>query len=168
MQEDNITEYTTYIFHKSRKKRLKRLLYNLGLILLIVVVFYMFIKGILGIGLTITGAAGLIIAIIQLKNYDDKYMGITAYGDRGEKFIISETGFKLGDAFLPFSELQDLVIYVDEYAGMRREIVGVHHGGNNKIKFTHNGQLFNLNYVIKNKTDFIKVENLVEKIERAF
>ena len=125
----------------------------------------MSVVGILGLGLTIFGTIGLIVAIIQMKNYDDNYMGITAYGDRGSKFIISENGFKLDDAVLPFSELQDLVIYVDEYKGMPREIFGVHHGGNNEIKFTHNKQPYKLHYIIKNKSDFKKVEKLVDRIE---
>lgn len=158
-------EYTTYIFHKSKKKRLKRLLYNIGILAAIGAVIYMFAVGILGIGLSIFGTIALIVAIIQMKNYDDKYMGITAYGDRGSKFIISETSFKLDDAVLPFSELKDLIIYVDEYAGKPRELFGIHHGGNNEIKFTHNGQPYHLNYIIKNKSDYKRVEKLVNIIE---
>lgn len=158
-------EYTTYIFEKSKKKARKRLIYNLSILAAIGGIIYMFAIGILGIGLSVIGTISLIIAILQMKNYDDKYMGITAYGDRGAKFVISETSFKLGDSALSFSELSDLVIYVDEYAGMPRELFGVHHGGNNEITFKHKGQPFNINYIIKNKSDFQKVQQLVNKIE---
>lgn len=158
-------EYTTYIFEKSKAKRRKRLFYNLGIVAAIVGIIYMFLIGIMGIGLTITGSIALIIAIIKMKDYDDKYMGISAYGNRGTKFKITETGFTLGESELPFSELTDLVIYVDEYAGMSREIFGVHHGGNNEITFKHKNQPYKINYIIKNKGDFKKVEKLVAKIE---
>jgi len=102
-----------------------------------------------------------------MKNYDDKYMGITAYGNRGSKFIITEEHFKLDESVLPYSELNDLIIYVDEYAGMSREIFGVHHGGNNEIEFEHLGQKYELNYIIKNKSDFLALEKLVKKIEQS-
>lgn len=158
-------EYTTYVYEKSKKKATKRLFYNLGILAALCAVIYMFVAGILGIGLSIIGAIGLIVTIIQMKNYDDKYMGITAYGDRGAKFIISETGFTMGDSVLPFAELSDLVIYVDEYAGKPRELFGMHHGGNNEITFTYKGQPYHVNYIIKNKADFQQVEKLVAKIE---
>lgn len=158
-------EYTTYIFEKSKRKARKRFIYNFAIIAAIVGIIYMSIVGILGIGLSIIGAISLIVTLVKMKNYDDKYMGITAYGDRGSKFIITETGFKLGDSELTFSELSDLVIYVDEYAGMPRDIFGVHHGGNNEIEFKHKGEPYNINYIIKNKADFKKVEQLVDKIE---
>jgi hypothetical protein len=158
-------EYTTYIFEKSQKKAIKRLVYNLAILAAIGGIIYMFVIGILGIGLGTIGTVSLILAILQMKNYDDKYMGITAYGDRGAKFIITETSFKLGDSLLPFSELHKLVIYVDEYAGKPRELFGMHHGGNNEISFKHRDKPYKINYIIKNKSDFQKVEKLVDKIE---
>ena len=164
----NPDEFTTYIFHKSSKKQRKKLLKNTGLAVAIVGVLYITFVGYKGLSLGIIGAIGLITGIIGAKLYDDKFMGITAYGDRGKQFVITETGFRLGDAVLPFAELKDLVIYVDEYAGMRKNLVSLHHGGNNEIRFTHNGQPIQLFYIIKNRADLQRVELLVEKIERAY
>ena len=161
-------EYKTYIFERSKKKARKRLVYNGTIILAILVILYLTLVGILGIGVTIIGAISLIITLLKMKNYDDKYMGITAYGDRGSQFIITENSFKLGDSVLPFKELEGLTIYVDEYAGMSREVYGIHHGGNNEIKFSHKGQPYKLNYIINNKADFQRVEKLIEKIEETY
>lgn len=159
-------EYRTYIFRKSKKKSRKRFIYNSLIIAAIGGVLYMFLIGILGLGLGIVGAISLIIGLIQMKIYDDKYMGITAYGHRKEKLIINEEYLMIDDAKIPYAELKDLIIYVDEYAGKSREIFGVHHGGNNEIKFTHKDTKFSFNYIIKNKSDFRNVEDLVDRIEK--
>jgi len=50
-----MTEFTTYIFERSKKKTLKRFIYNLAIISAIGGVIYMYIAGILGIGLSIIG-----------------------------------------------------------------------------------------------------------------
>lgn len=161
-------EYRTYVYNKSKKKVVKRTAYHSFLVLVILIIIYMAVFGILGIGISLIGAIVIIITILRMKNYDDKYLGITAYGDRGMKFFITKTGFKMGDSELPFSELKDLVIYVDEYAGMPRDLFGIHHGGNNEISFNHKGQPYNINYIIKNKADFHQVEKLVEQIEAKY
>jgi hypothetical protein len=49
---------------------------------------------------------------------------------------------------------------------MPKEIYGIHHGGNNKIEFDHNGKSVSINYVIKNKQDYQKVSLLVDGIEK--
>ena len=161
-------EFSTYIFEPSKKKARKRLVYNGTIILAICIIIYLSIIGILGIGITIIGAISLIATLLKMKIYDDKYMGITAYGDRGARFIITENSFKLGDSILLFEELEKLIIYVDEYAGMSKDLYGVHHGGKNEIKFNYKGQQYQLNYIIKNKADFQRVEKLVEKIEETY
>ena len=125
----------------------------------------MAVKGILNIGFTVIGSITLIVSLIKMKERDDKYLGITAYGDRGSKFSITETGFRLDEKFLPFDELQNLTIYVDEYLGMRRDLIGVHHGGNNEISFIHQGKPFKIFYIIKSEAEFKKIDKLVSKIE---
>ena len=147
-------EYRTYVFEKSNKKARKRLIYNLSIFLAMGGVIYLFLVGIVGLGIGIIGTVSLIVTLLQMKHYDDKYMGITAYGVRKEKFFIAEEYFRIGDTKIPFSELKDLVIYVDEYEGMPREIFGVHYGGNNEITFSHNGNKVSINYIIKSKSDF--------------
>lgn len=158
-------EYRTYVFEKSKKKTRKRFLYNLSIVAGILLIIYLTFVGVMGIGFSFIGAIVLIATLIRMKIYDDKYMGITAYGNRKEKFYIREDSFLVGDTLIPYSELKDLVIYVDEYEGMPRELFGVHHGGNNEITFEHNGNKMSINYIIKSRDDFKKVEKLVEKIE---
>ena len=93
-------------------------------------------------------------------------MGITAHGKRGAIFTITETHFEIGETIIPFSELTDLVIYADEYAGKPRDLFGSHHGGNNEITFKYKNQKMSFYFIIKNKQDFNKVEKLIEKIEK--
>ena len=159
-------EIKTYIFQKDKKRTIKRLSYNLTILLAFGGIIYMFLIGILGIGLSLIGAISLTVALIKMKNYDDKYMGITAYGDRKAELIIAEDYFIIDNVKIPLSELSDLVIYVEEYAGQPRDFIGVHHGGNNEITFTHKGKKFSINYIIKDKSDFIEIEKLVDKIEK--
>ncbi|MBX2946098.1 MAG: hypothetical protein KF725_09705 [Cyclobacteriaceae bacterium] len=104
--------------------------------------------------------------MIGIKLYDDKYMGITAYGERKANLVIAEEYLEIRDVKIPYSELTNLVIYVDEYLGMPREFFGIHHGGNNKIEFERNGKSVAINYVIKNKQDYERVSRLVDGIEK--
>lgn len=106
------------------------------------------------------------IALLGIKVYNDKYMGITAYGERKDHLVIAEQYLEIRGVRIPYSELTNLVIYVDEYLGMSREIYGIHHGGNNKIEFDHKGRSVSINYVIKNKLDFNRVSALVDRIEK--
>jgi hypothetical protein len=80
--------------------------------------------------------------------------------------VIGEDYLEIRDTRIHYSDLTELVIYVDEYLGMPREIYGIHHGGNNKIEFNHKGRLVSINYVIKNKQDYERVSRLVERIEK--
>ncbi|MEQ8472342.1 MAG: hypothetical protein RIC35_14210 [Marinoscillum sp.] len=158
--------FKTYIFEQKKNRSRKQLFYNLVVLGAVSAIIYMCLIGVLGVGFGIIGSISLIVAILKAKIDDDKYMGITAYGVRKEKLAIAEEYLEISDAKIPFAEVNDLVIYVDEYAGMPRDIYGVHHGGNNEITFRHKGNKFSINYIIKNKSDFKKVEKLVEKIER--
>lgn len=104
--------------------------------------------------------------MLGIKLYDDKYMGISAYGERRANLVIAEEYIEISDVKIPYSDLTDLVIYVDEYLGMPKEIFGIHHGGNNKIEFNYKGRLISINYVIKNKQDYHRVFHLVNRIEK--
>ena len=104
--------------------------------------------------------------MIGIKLYDDKYMGISAYGERKANLLIAEEYLEIRDVKISYTDLTDLVIYVDEYLGMPKEIFGIHHGGNNKIEFNHKGRLVSINYVIKNKQDYDRVLRLVTGIEK--
>lgn len=100
-----------------------------------------------------------------MKLYDDKFMGISAYGERKDTLIIAEEYLEVRGIQIRYTELTNLVIYVDEYLGMPKEVFGIHHGGNNQIQFERNGKLVTINYVIKNKPDFDRVGQLVRSIE---
>lgn len=74
------------------------------------------------IGLPIIGlktCIGFTVVIIGIKLYNDKYMGISAYGERKANLVIAEEYLEIRDVKISYSDLTDLVIYVDEYLGMR-------------------------------------------------
>lgn len=106
------------------------------------------------------------ITMLGIKLYQDKYMGISAYGERKAILVIAEQYLEIRNIRIPYTELTNLVIYVDEYLGMPKEIFGIHHGGNNKIEFDHNGRTVTIHYVIKNAQDFQRVSLLVDGIEK--
>ena len=106
------------------------------------------------------------VALLGFKLYNDKYMGISAYGVRKDTIVITEQYLEVRGVKIPYSELTNLVIYVNEYLGMPKEFFGIHHGGNNKIQFERNGKSVSINYVIKNKADFERVGHLVDMIEK--
>lgn len=157
-------EFRTYIFERSRKKTIRRNLFYLSFLLFIAVMLVLVFIGFPGIGSI--GVIFISVGIFKYMEYEDKYMGITAYGQRGRMIYISETGLTVDQTFIPFSKLEDLIIYVDEYAGMKRKFLGVHHGGNNEIRFKYNGQKTSLFYIVKNHSDFLQLESLVSKIEQ--
>jgi hypothetical protein len=159
-----LEEFQTSIFEKTKEKGKQRLLTNLvifGAIAGIWVLFFIEFP-IVGIKTAITFS----IALLGIKLYNDKYMGITAYGERKDNLVIAELYLEIRDVRIPYAELTNLVIYVDEYLGMPKEIYGIHHGGNNKIEFDRNGKSVSINYVIKNKQDYDRVSRLVDRIEK--
>lgn len=139
-------------------------MYNLGILGTIGAIWVLYFFGFPFIGLKTS--IGFSIAMLGLKLYDDKSMGITAYGERTANLVIAEHYLEIRDTRIQYSDLTDLVIYVDEYLGMPKKIYGIHHGGNNKIEFNHNGRMISINYVIKNKQDYERVSRLVDKIEK--
>jgi hypothetical protein len=159
-----LESFRTSIFEKTKEKRRKRLLYNLGVFGTIGGIWILFFIGIPFVGSKT--AIGISIALLGMKLYDDKYMGISAHGERKANLVIAEQYLEIRDVRIPYSELTNLVIYVDEYLGMPQEFFGIHHGGNNKIEFDRNGKTVSINYVIKNKQDFENVSELVDRIEK--
>lgn len=157
-------EFRTSIFEKTKAKSRKRLLYNLGIFGTIagIWVLYFLKFPLTGLKTSITFS----IFMIGIKLYDDRHMGISAYGDRKANLVIAEQYLEIRGVKIPYTDLTNLVIYVDEYLGMPKEFFGIHHGGNNKIEFNHNGRLVSINYVVKNKQDFDRVTQLVDGIEK--
>ncbi len=140
------------------------MLYNFGIFGAIVSMWVLFLIDFPMVGLKT--CIGFSVVMVGIKLYNDRYMGISAYGDRKATLVIAEEFLEIRDVRIPFSELKNLVIYVDEYLGMPKGVLGIHHGGNNKIEFEHNGRLVSINYVIKNRQDYNRVTRLVESIEK--
>lgn len=155
--------FQTSIFEKTKAKSRKRLLYNLGIAGAIVGIWALYFIGFPLVGLKTS--IGFSILMLGIKLFDDKSAGISAYGDRKDTLVIAEEYLEVRNVKIPYSELTNLVIYVNEYLGMPKEIYGIHHGGNNTIEFEHLGKSVSLNYVIKNIQDFKRVGQLVNRIE---
>ncbi len=157
-------EFKTSIFERTKEKARQRLLYNLAIIASIVCIWLLYYYLPFVVGLKV--AIGISIAIVSFKLYDDRYMGISAYGVRKDTIIIAEEYLEVRGVRIPYTDLTNLVIYVEEYLGKPREFFGIHHGGNNLIEFEHNGRSVSINYVIKNKPDYDLVSRLVDGIEK--
>lgn len=149
---------------QTKEKSRKRLIYNLsvfgaiaGFWILYAINFPFF-----GLGLT----SGFTLALLGMKLYDDRSSGISGYGERRDNIVIAEEYLEIKDVKIPYTELSNLVIYVNEYLGMPKGVYGIHHGGNNTIEFDHQGKSVSMNYVIKNKHDFHRVNALVNVIEK--
>lgn len=158
-----LEEFRTSIFEKTKEKTFKRLLFNLGILVAIVGVWviYLFV-----LPISIKFPVIVSIALISFKLYEDKYMGISAYGERKAELVIAAEYLEIRDVRIPYTDLTDLVIYVEEYLGMPKETFGIHHGGNNLIEFNRKGKSVSINYVIKNKQDYQQVSQLVDRIEK--
>lgn len=163
-------EYRTTVFVKSAAKSRRRQLYNLGILGAIIAIWAFCIIGLtvtnIRVNLTLTATIGLTVVLIGMKKYDDKYMGISAYGDREGHLIITRQYLEISEVRIPYNELTNLVIYVDEYLGMSNGLISIHHGGNNLIEFEHKGKPYSFNYIIKNKADYDRVGKLVGQIEK--
>lgn len=163
-------EFRTTIFEKSAGKTRRRQLYNLGIFGAIIAIWAFCIVGIavtnVRINMGVLTAIGLTVALIGMKMYDDKYMGITAYGDRKGNLIIGRKYLEIGEVRIPYAELTNLVIYVEEYLGKPNGLISIEHGGNNLIEFEHQGKPYSINYIIKNKEDYNRVGRLVDQIEK--
>ena len=157
-------EFQTSIFEISKEKIRKRIFYNIAIFAVIGAIWVLYFVGLPIIGLETS--ISFTIVMLGIKLYDDKYMGISAYGERKANLVIAEEYLEIRDVKIPYIDLTNLVIYVDEYLGKPKEIFGIHHGGNNKIEFNHKGRLVSINYVIKNKQDYDRVLRLVNGIEK--
>lgn len=157
-------EFRTSIFEQTRDKTQKRLLRTIGYFSAIGLIWVLYFSGFpfIGIKLSITFS----VFLLGIKLYDDKVMGISAYGERRDTLVISNEFLEISNVRIPYQDLTDLVIYVDEYLGMPKGFYGIHHGGNNKIEFNHNGRIVSFNYVIKNKHDYERVSRLVDAVEK--
>jgi len=100
-----------------------------------------------GLGIT------LFIYLYQLYSDNREFEGINAYGKRKAPLIIAQDFLVIDKTEIPFKDLKKFTIYVDEYTGMPRDLIGRHHGGNNEINFEHNQQQVKFNYIIKSKPD---------------
>jgi hypothetical protein len=158
-----VEKFQTSIFERTKARSRKRQLYNLGVFALIATIWACYFFKLPFIGLKT--AIGFSIFMVGIKLYDDKVMGISAYGERKDTLVIAEEYLEVRGVQIPYAELTNLVIYVDEYLGMPKEVFGIHHGGNNQIQFERNGKSVTISYVIKNKPDFDRVGRLVKSIE---
>jgi hypothetical protein len=159
-----LEEFRTSIFEKTKAKSRKHLIYNIAVFGAIAGIWVLYFIGFPFVGLKT--AIPFSIVLLGIKLHNDKYMGITAYGERKANLIIAEQYLEIADVRIPYSDLTNLVIYVNEYLGMSKEIYGIHHGGNNTIEFDYKGKSVSINYVIKNKQDFNRVGLLVDSIEK--
>ncbi|MBN8578992.1 MAG: hypothetical protein KF775_10755 [Cyclobacteriaceae bacterium] len=157
-------EFKTSIFEKSKEKNKMRIFYNLAIFGVIGLIWFLYFIDFPIVGLKTS--VGFTITVLGIKIYNDKYMGISAYGERKANLVIAEQHLEINEVKILYTELTDLVIYVDEYLGKPKEIFGIHHGGNNKIEFIHKGRVVSINYVIKNKQDYDRVYRLVTGIEK--
>lgn len=160
-------EFRTSIFEKTKAKTRRRMVSNIIFVATLAGIWGLCLIGYLGleISIGIKGAFYISAGVIAVKLYDDRAAGISAYGERKANLTITEEYLEIREIKILYTEMSDLVIYVDEYLGKQKEFFGIHHGGNNKIEFEHRGKLVAINYVIKNKTDFDYVSRLVHKIE---
>ena len=147
-----------------KKKSRRRLFYNVGIFGAIAAIWVLYFIGFPFIG--IKTSIGFSIVMLGIKLYDDRAMGITAYGERKDALVITEEYLEVRGVTIPYADVTNLVIYVDEHLGKPREIFGVHHGGNNEIKFTYDRKMVSIHYVIKNKQDYERVSRLVSRIEK--
>ena len=81
---------------------------------------------------------------------------------------LTEDFLYVNQAVIPFEEVDNLLIYADEYTGMAKDGFGTYHGGGNEISFTHKGKAFKFNFWIKNRKELDYVEQLVARIELKY
>lgn len=160
-------EFRTTIFEKTKTKTRRRLVSNIIFVATLAGIWGLCLIGYLGleISIGIKGAFYISAAVIAAKLYDDRAAGVSAYGERKANLTITNEYLEIREIKIPYTKMSNLVIYVDEYLGMPKDFFGIHHGGNNKIEFEHNGKFVSINYVIKNKSDFERVGRLVHTIE---
>ncbi|MEQ8471415.1 MAG: hypothetical protein RIC35_09525 [Marinoscillum sp.] len=90
-----------------------------------------------------------------------------SYGTIGVDLEIGEEFLIINGTKVKFSEMDSLIIYVDEYAGMNRWLIFHHHGANNEIQFSRNHLFTSLNYYIGSQGDFYYLSKLVEELKKS-
>lgn len=91
-----------------------------------------------------------------------------SYGSMGVDLEIGEAFLTINGTKVKFSQMDSLIIYVDEYAGMNRWLIFQHHGANNEIQFSRNGLFTSLNYYIGSYGDYYYLSKLVGRIEQVY
>jgi hypothetical protein len=154
--------YLTTIFEEEPEKVRRRMWYNVGIGAAILGSWAAWaLIPIFGLKFPI----GLTIVFLGIKRYDDHASGISAYGERKGGLLITEEYLEAREIRIPYREMKDLVIYVDEYLGKPKNLIGIHHGGGNAIEFVHRNSEVSFNFVIKNRQDFERLSRLVARIE---
>lgn len=155
-------KYLTTIFEEKPEKVRRRMWYNVGIGAAILGSWmaWAFVP-IFGWKIPI----GLTIVFLSIKRYDDQASGITAYGERKGSLMITEEYLEAREIRIPYREMKDLVIYVEEYLGKPKNLIGIHHGGGNAVEFIYQNSQVSFNFVIKNRQDFDRVSRLVARIE---
>ena len=158
-------EYQTHIFEENKKKirsNRKEGLIVAGFAILSISTFL--IGPLFGAISTISS----VVTLVKLHNNDLKKKGIRAYGQLKANLTIAEEYLIIDETKIPFSELQSLTIYVDEYTGMTKDVFWSYHGGNNELIFSHKNQQTSFTYLIRNHEDYKLVERLVDNIETKY
>ena len=121
-------EYHTYVFEPSWKKAFKNRAINLSIVLVVAVISLFFSITVGLISTTVT-----ILTIIKAKRDFDKDEGLRRFGEKKAHMQLTEEHLYIKQAVIPFSEVQDLLIYADEFTGMRKDEFTNYHGGGNQI-----------------------------------
>src|SRR5690606_6430090 len=99
-------EFRTSIFVKTKEKSRKRLIHDLVLVGSISGMWVLFFIGFPFIGLKT--AIGFSVVLAGWKLYNDKYMGISAYGERKDTLVITEQYLEIRNIKFFYSELTNL------------------------------------------------------------
>jgi hypothetical protein len=159
-------EYKTHVFEE--KKRSYG--YDISFYVTIIVLVSASIFGIYYFGpkSLFFSAGAFVFTLFKQREEDREQAGMSLYGKRKSDLIIYEDRLEVQGKIIPFAEVTNLTIYVDEFTGMSKDILWSYHGGNNEICFDYRDKHYSFNYIIRNKKDFLHVEKLVELIEYKY
>mgnify|MGYP001197539175 CR=1 FL=1 len=159
-------EFKTFIFQPNKSKTIKYLIYDILIVIGIIgAIIIVFLEPMTLYFLTILGLK----LFFKLKIKDLKFeRSVKDFGGIGQSITITVQGIQFEDQFIAFAQAESLVIYVDEYNLMPKQVFWTHHGGNNEIRITKNGKVTSFNYYIASKGDFHYMEHLVARIEEKY
>lgn len=168
MRSDNATlAYKTHIFEEKKKRTST---YDVSFYITIIVVVGGTVFGLYYFGpksLFFT-AGSFIYTLYKQREEDRKDAGMSLYGKRKADLIIHEDILEVQGKVIRYSEVTNLTIYVDEFTGMTKDFFWSYHGGNNEICFDYKNKHYSINYIIRNKGDYLHVEKLVALIEAKY